>query len=86
MFCSMMRHINHTFNNQSINVDKLQDTTTYNPKSSSGMIAGAHTASQWPKPAYQAASIRIARIALRTSNGVTNSRSSGPGGRWVLHA
>ena len=30
----------------------LRDTTTPNTKQFSGMIAGAHTASQWRKPVY----------------------------------
>ena len=33
----------------------LRDTTTPNTKQFSGMIAGAQSASQWPKPTYHVA-------------------------------
>ena len=42
---------------------KLRDTTTLNTKSPSGMIAGAHTASQWPKPAYQVAKVDCTQLS-----------------------
>ena len=44
---------------------QTQDTTTLNTKQCSGMIASAHTASQWPKPAYHAIHSRLIHYAFQ---------------------
>ena len=67
-------------------VQKPKDTNTPNTKQCSGMIASAHIASQWPKPAYQIQFLKSNKairallfLSSLTLNSIVYIFSQGPG-------